>query len=104
MRFSSHGPERRARDLGIVVGTLSPGPNNAVTDVTGVLVGHTTIDDGADLHTGVTAVVAAQLAGGRTLAASVFCGNGYGKLVGSTQVDELGVLESPVVLTGTLSV
>lgn len=95
---------RRARDLGIVVGTLTPGPHNAITDVAGVRVGHTTIDDGADLHTGVTAVVPDQLAGGRTLRASVFVGNGYGKLVGSTQVDELGVLESPIVLTGTLSV
>lgn len=94
----------RARDLGIVVGSLTPGPHNAITDVAGVKVGHTTIDDGAHLHTGVTAVVPAGLAGGRTLPASVFVGNGYGKLVGSTQVDELGVLESPIVLTGTLSV
>jgi D-aminopeptidase len=94
----------RVRDLGVVVGELPTGRHNAITDVDGVLVGHTTIDDGADLHTGVTAVVPAQLSNRRTLAAAVYVGNGYGKLVGSTQVDELGVLESPIVLTGTLSV
>lgn len=67
--------------------------------------GHTTVDDGADLHTGVTAIVPSGLGPGRwTLPAAVYTGNGHGKLVGSTQVDELGVLESPVVLTATLSV
>ncbi|GAB2953873.1 P1 family peptidase [Micromonospora polyrhachis] len=96
---------RRARDLGIVVGPIPTGEHNAITDVPGVLVGHTTLDDGADLHTGVTAVVPSQLGPGRwTLPAAVYTGNGYGKLVGSTQVDELGVLESPIVLTATLSV
>lgn len=96
---------RRARDLGIVVGALPTGRHNAITDVPGVLVGHTTVDDGADVRTGVTAVVPADLGPGRwTLPAAVYRGNGYGKLVGSTQVDELGVLESPVVLTATLSV
>lgn len=96
---------RRARDLGIVVGPLPTGRHNAITDVPGILVGHTTIDDGADLHTGVTAVVPSQLGPGRwTLPAAVYTGNGYGKLIGSTQVDELGVLESPIVLTATLSV
>ncbi|WP_406077702.1 P1 family peptidase [Micromonospora sp. NBC_00858] len=96
---------RRARDLGVVVGPLPTGPHNAITDVAGILVGHTTIDDGADLHTGVTAVVPSQLGPGRwTLPAAVYSGNGHGKLVGSTQVDELGVLESPIVLTATLSV
>ncbi|WP_169983285.1 P1 family peptidase [Microbispora sp. H10836] len=95
----------RARSLGVVVGPSPTGPLNAITDVDGVLVGHTTIDDGADLHTGVTAVVPHQLiAGRRGLPAAVYAGNGYGKLVGSTQIDELGVLESPVVLTATLSV
>ncbi|KAB1915753.1 P1 family peptidase [Micromonospora sp. AMSO31t] len=95
----------RARDLGIVVGPLSTGRHNGITDVAGILVGHTTVDDGADLHTGVTAVVPTQLGPDRrTLPAAVYSGNGYGKLVGSTQVDELGVLESPIVLTGTLSV
>jgi D-aminopeptidase len=96
---------RRARDLGIVVGALPTGPRDAITDVDGVLVGHTTIDDGADLHTGVTAVVPTSLTRTRqALPAGVYVGNGYGKLIGSTQVAELGVLESPVVLTATLSV
>ncbi|MEU6727259.1 P1 family peptidase [Nonomuraea wenchangensis] len=100
----AHGGERvRARSLGVVVGGLPTGPLNAITDVPGVLVGHTTVDDGADLRTGVTAIVPTGLAGGG-LPAAVHTGNGYGKLVGSTQVDELGVLESPVVLTATLSV
>ncbi|MEV4293011.1 P1 family peptidase [Nonomuraea bangladeshensis] len=100
----AHGGERvRARSLGVVVGALPTGPLNAITDVPGVLVGHTTVDDGADLRTGVTAIVPPGLDGGG-LPAAVHTGNGYGKLVGSTQVDELGVLESPVVLTATLSV
>jgi D-aminopeptidase len=96
---------RRARDLGIVVGPLPTGRHNAITDVAGIHVGHTTIDNDADVHTGVTAVVPSQLGPGRwTLPAAVYSGNGHGKLVGSTQVDELGVLESPIVLTATLSV
>lgn len=96
---------RRARDLGVIVGQLPTGRHNAITDVAGVLVGHATVDNGADLHTGVTAVVPSQLGPGRwTLPAAVYRGNGHGKLVGSTQVDELGVLESPIVLTATLSV
>ncbi|HEX4811425.1 MAG TPA: P1 family peptidase [Nonomuraea sp.] len=100
-----HGEARvRAHDLGIAVGTLPAGRLNAITDVEGVLVGHTTIDDGADLHTGVTAVVPTQLTAARPqLPAAVYAGNGHGKLIGSTQVDELGVLESPIVLTATLS-
>ncbi|MGH3731550.1 MAG: P1 family peptidase [Micromonosporaceae bacterium] len=96
---------RRARDLGIVVGTLPTGRHNAITDVAGVLVGHSTVDDGADLHTGVTAVVPSQLSAERPgLPGAVYAGNGHGKLVGSTQVDEFGVIESPVVLTATWSV
>lgn len=96
----------RAAELGVVVGTLPAGPLNAITDVAGVLVGHTTLDDGAGLHTGVTAIVPEHLltAGRQGLPAAVHVGNGYGKLIGSTQIDELGVLESPIVLTGTLSV
>src|SRR5215207_511980 len=92
----------RVRDLGIVPGTLPTGPLNAMTDVPGVRVGHTTIDDGAELHTGVTAIVPDGFAAG--LPAAVAVGNGYGKLVGSTQVAELGVVETPILLTGTLSV
>jgi D-aminopeptidase len=95
----------RARDLGIVVGALPTGEHNAITDVPGVRVGQVTIDDGGDVHTGVTAIVPAQLAAERpALPCAIVTGNGFGKLVGSTQVDELGVLETPVLLTATLSV
>lgn len=91
---------RRVRDLGVVVGTLPTGPLNAITDVPGVLVGQTTIT-GDGLNTGVTAIVPEGYAG--TLPAAVAVGNGYGKLIGTTQVDELGVIETPILLTGTLS-
>ena len=82
-------------------GALPTGRLNAITDVPGVLVGQTTVS-GGELNTGVTAVVPVDFAGG--LPAAVAVGNGYGKLVGSTQVDELGVIETPILLTGTLSV
>lgn len=91
---------RRVRELGVVVGTLPTGPLNAITDVPGVRVGQTTIT-GDGLNTGVTAIVPNGYATG--LPAAVAVGNGYGKLVGSTQVDELGVIETPILLTGTLS-
>jgi D-aminopeptidase len=92
----------RLRDLGIVPGLLPTGRLNAITDVPGVRVGQSTIDDGADLHTGVTAIVPDGPVA--SLPAAIAVANGYGKLVGSTQVDELGVIETPVLLTGTLSV
>ncbi len=91
---------RRVRELGVVVGTLPTGPLNAITDVPGVRVGQTTIT-GDGLNTGVTAIVPDGWA--ETLPAAIAVGNGYGKLVGSTQVDELGVIETPILLTGTLS-
>ncbi|TCC09825.1 P1 family peptidase [Kribbella soli] len=91
---------RRVRELGVVVGTLPTGPLNAITDVPGVRVGQTTIT-GDGLNTGVTAVVPDGWA--ETLPAAIAVGNGYGKLVGSTQLDELGVIETPILLTGTLS-
>ncbi|WP_350274184.1 P1 family peptidase [Kribbella sp. HUAS MG21] len=91
---------RRVRDLGITVGTLPTGPLNALTDVPGVRVGQTTIT-GDGLNTGVTAIVPEGWED--TLPAAVAVGNGYGKLIGSTQVDELGVIETPILLTGTLS-
>ncbi|MCX5041343.1 MULTISPECIES: P1 family peptidase [Streptomyces] len=94
---------RRARDLGVVIGSCGTGPLNAITDVPGVRVGHTTVRRPPDVHTGVTAVVP-DLVGPRTpLPAGVFTGNGYGKLVGATQLAELGTLETPVLLTSTLS-
>jgi D-aminopeptidase len=94
----------RARDLGLSIGPFRTGAANAITDVPGVLVGHTTIIEGASIRTGVTAVVpAAVLPAGAALPAAVAVGNGYGKLIGSTQIAELGVIETPVLLTATLS-
>ncbi len=95
--------QTRARDLGIVPGRYPAGPLNAITDVVGVRVGQVTLNDGGDIHTGVTAIVPDQLQPGGSLAAGLFVGNGYGKLIGATQLVELGEIETPIVLTGTLS-
>lgn len=92
----------RARDLGIVIGSLAAGPRGAITDVPGVRVGHTTLIEGSDVRTGVTAIVHDRLTGTQALNAGLATGNGFGKIVGTTQVSELGVIETPVVLTGTL--
>lgn len=96
---------RRARELGIAPGRHQPGRLNAITDVTGVRVGQVTLHREPGIRTGVTAIVPdlVDCAGGQ-LPAGAFVGNGYGKLTGVTQLAELGVLETPVVLTGTLSV
>jgi D-aminopeptidase len=95
----------RARDLGISPGVLAPGALNAITDVEGVRVGHTTVTEGDRVRTGVTAIVPH---GGNVfqdkVAGAVFVGNAFGKLAGSTQVAELGTIETPIVLTNTLSV
>ena len=95
----------RARDLGIRVGVFEPGPLNAITDVEGVKVGHTTVMQGDSIRTGVTAVLPH---GGNVfqdkVAGAVFVGNAFGKLAGSTQVNELGSIETPIVLTNTLDV
>lgn len=93
----------RARDLGIAPGKSSPGPLNALTDVPGVRVGQVTLIEGSDIRSGVTAIVPDQLLARRTLPAGLFVGNGYGKLIGATQLEELGEIETPIVLTGTLS-
>ncbi|WP_156357995.1 P1 family peptidase [Stenotrophomonas sp. Leaf70] len=95
---------QRAREAGVVIGTLPTGPRNAITDVAGVGVGHATLNEGTRLHTGVTAILphAGNLYRQRVPAAIVV-GNGYGKLAGITQVQELGELETPILLTGTLS-
>jgi D-aminopeptidase len=95
----------RARDLGIQPGAGSPGPLNAITDVAGVRVGHTTVSSGDNVRTGVTAIL--PHAGNlfrEKVAGAVFVGNAFGKLAGSTQVQELGTIESPIVLTNTLGV
>jgi D-aminopeptidase len=103
--LSAQTPRPRARDIGLVVGIYPPGPLNAITDVAGVRVGHTTIARGDSINTGVTAVLPH---GGNPfrekVPAAIIVGNGFGKLAGSTQVNELGELESPVVLTCTLCV
>jgi D-aminopeptidase len=93
----------RARELGIVPGALPTGPVNAITDVPGVRVGHATLIEGSDIRTGVTAIVHDALTGKSTLPAALFTYNGFGKMVGSTQVDELGEIETPVLLTSTLA-
>jgi len=92
------------RELGIVVGPGQAGPLNAITDVTGVRVGHVTVRRGSRVNTGVTAVVPDQLgASRRALPCGLCVGNGFGKLVGATQLVELGAIETPIVLTATLS-
>jgi D-aminopeptidase len=93
----------RVRDLGIVPGSLPTGPHNALTDVPGVRVGQVTLHEGTRFHTGVTAIVPDAIATRKAIPAGLFVGNGYGKLVGATQLVELGEIETPIVLTGTLS-
>ncbi|HYC61426.1 MAG TPA: P1 family peptidase [Thermoanaerobaculia bacterium] len=95
----------RIREAGVIVGILPPGPLNAITDVAGVRVGHTTLIRGETVRTGVTVILPH---GGNLfrekVPAAVFCGNAFGKLMGSTQIEELGELESPIALTSTLNV
>ncbi|MEQ8848564.1 P1 family peptidase [Botrimarina sp.] len=103
---AAHAAERpRAREIGVRVGGEATGPHNAITDVPGVLVGHATVVHGERVRTGVTAVVPH---GGdlfqQKVPAAVAVANGFGKLVGVTQVDELGQLETPILLTNTLNV
>jgi D-aminopeptidase len=101
----SQTPRPRARDIGLIVGVLAPGPLDAITDVAGVRVGQVTITRGDSINTGITAILPH---GGNVfrekVPAAIVVGNGFGKLAGSTQVNELGELESPVVLTCTLCV
>lgn len=95
----------RAREFGIVTGIMEPGELNAITDVSGVRVGHVTLIKGEDIRTGVTAILPH---GGNIfqekVPAAVYIANAFGKLMGSTQIEELGNIETPVVLTNTLSV
>lgn len=98
-------PRARARDLGVAPGVFQPGTSNAITDVAGVRVGHATLLEGDSVRTGVTAILPH---GGNPfldrVPAAIHVGNGFGKLLGVTQVRELGELESPVLLTCTLCV
>ena len=95
----------RARELGVAPGVLAPGPLNAITDVEGVRVGHFTYVKGKEIRTGATAILPhdGNLYQDKVPAA-VVVGNGYGKLMGSTQVMELGEIEAPIILTNTLNV
>lgn len=96
---------KRARDHDIIIGVMSTGPFNAITDVPGVKVGHTTRIEGENIRTGVTAILPYDgPVFQQKVPAAVYVGNGFGKLAGSTQVNELGNLETPVILTNTLSV
>ncbi|MFQ6007043.1 MAG: P1 family peptidase, partial [Woeseia sp.] len=95
----------RARDIGLVVGIFPTGPLNAITDVAGVRVGHSTIIEGDDIRTGVTAIVPAPgNLYSHPVPAWIHVGNGYGKLIGETQVREFGEIETPILLTCTLCV
>ena len=95
----------RARDIGVAPGVLRPGALNAITDVGGVRVGHVTLGEGPSICTGVTAILPH---GGYLfqdkVPAGFAVGNGFGKFAGATQVEELGEIETPIVLTNTLSV
>ena len=98
-------PRPRASDLGLKVGILPIGPLDAITDVPGVKVGHTTIIRGDNIRTGVTAILAHSGNLYREkVPGAIFVGNGFGKLTGSTQVEELGDIETPILLTSTTSV
>ena len=95
----------RAREFGIKIGVLPTGESNSITDVEGVLIGQTTLIKGDNIRTGITAIL--PHAGNlfqEKVAAAIFVGNGFGKLAGSTQVNELGEIETPILLTSTLSV
>ena len=95
----------RAREVGITPGAGSPGTLNAITDVAGVRVGHTTLITGENVRTGVTAILPHEGNLFREkVPGAVFVGNAFGKLAGSTQVQELGTIETPIVLTNTLAV
>ena len=100
-------PEQRprARDIGVVVGVLPTGKHNAITDVAGVQVGHATLIKGDNVRTGVTAILPHD--GNlfqEKVPGAIVVGNGFGKLMGSTQVKELGEIETPILLTSTLNV
>ncbi|WP_460636437.1 DmpA family aminopeptidase [Larkinella harenae] len=104
--FSAYAQSiKRPRDYGIRFGVLSPGPLNAITDVPGIRVGQVTLQQGQDVRTGVTAILphTGNLFQEKCPAA-IYIGNGFGKLAGYSQVEELGTLETPIVLTNTLGV
>ncbi|HEY0041097.1 MAG TPA: P1 family peptidase, partial [Flavisolibacter sp.] len=96
---------KRARDLGIRIGVLPAGNLNAITDVAGVKVGHATLIKDDSIRTGITAILPhGDNLFQQKVPAAIYVGNGFGKLAGTTQVKELGNLESPIILTNTLGV
>ncbi|MBG0859688.1 MAG: P1 family peptidase [Bacteroidales bacterium] len=103
--LNSNSQKERARDFGIQIGILKTGRNNAITDVPGVKVGHVTLQKGDSVNTGVTVIL--PHSGNifqNKVPAGIYIGNGFGKLTGYPQVEELGNIETPIVLTNTLSV
>ena len=105
MGTNAQGQRARARDLGVKPGVFPPGRNNAITDVAGVRVGHATIIRGDSVRTGVTAILPHEgNAFLERVPAALHVGNGFGKLLGATQLNELGEIESPILLTCTLCV
>jgi D-aminopeptidase len=95
----------RAADIGLKIGMLQPGPADAITDVAGVRVGHTTLIRGDSIRTGVTVVLPPGDNVFRDkVPGAIYVGNAFGKLMGSTQVEELGEIETPIALTSTLNV
>ncbi|MCH7512704.1 MAG: P1 family peptidase [Bacteroidetes bacterium] len=103
--LSGFGQTQRPRVAGITIGVLPAGKNNAITDVEGVRVGHVTRIDGSDIRTGVTAVIPhSDNVFKHKVPAAIYIGNGFGKLAGYSQVEELGLIETPIILTNTLSV
>lgn len=97
--------KKRLRDYGVQVGVMKTGPNNAITDVKGVKVGQVTIKDDKEKHTGVTAIVPIEKnIFENKVPAAVYVGNGFGKMAGISQIQELGNVETPIVLTNTLNV
>ncbi|WP_205123423.1 DmpA family aminopeptidase [Maribacter aurantiacus] len=97
--------QKRIRDYGIYIGVLKTGKFNAITDVEGVSVGHETLVEGENIRTGVTAILPHSGSIFQSkVPAAIYIGNGFGKLAGYTQVKELGTIETPIILTNTLSV
>ena len=105
LQIPSFSQKPRPRDLGIEFGILKTGNLNAITDVPGVKVGHFTLHQGADIHTGVTAILPIEEnIFQNKIPAAIYIGNGFGKLAGYTQVEELGNIETPILLTNTMAV
>ena len=105
LSFAANQTRPRLREFGIETGILKPGELNAITDVEGVRVGHVTLIEGQNIRTGVTAILPhGENIYQNKVPGAIYVANGYGKLMGSTQVEELGNIEVPIILTNTLSV